>query len=106
MEEVVNFIDNISNKRHLLSLLPKERWQLHIRIGSMKIGVSLSSNVVEINHIDQSNGILTCSEEDWQSIITGECKLRQCIRLGNTDYKGNFRSLLMLESIFFLQVPV
>lgn len=104
MREIMNLIENVACKQYILSLLPKKNWKLMIQIGTEKIGLSFSKQKIEICTFDNRGNMLICSEEDWTSLIEGEHKLRQCIRLGSTIYKGSFRSLLMLESLLFLQV--
>lgn len=103
MEEVSRFIHNILHQSNLLLVLPQEKWSLHIQIGSKNITIELSRSGIKILENNNNGSELICSEEDWYAMTTGECKLRQCIRLGNTVYKGNFRTLLLLESLLFLQ---
>lgn len=106
MEEVERFIHSVVHNQNLLLLLPKEKWQLNIQIGIRKLTIELSKNGIEIQNSDDVKTKLICTEEDWLAIVSGVCKLRQCIRLGSTVYTGNFSSLLMLESLFFLQAKV
>lgn len=104
MKEITTLIENISSKPNLLLLLPKEKWSLMLQIGSKKSGISFAKQEIQLCIPKHVNATLVCSEEDWITLLAGEYKLRQYIRLGSTVYKGSFRSLLMLESLLFLQV--
>lgn len=106
MEEVRGIIHNILHNQNLLLMLPKEKWLLQIQIGSRSMTIALSRNGIEIQDNTNVQSELICSEEDWISIATGQCKLRQCIRLGKTKYKGSFRQLLSLEALLFLQAKI
>lgn len=103
----MDYLENLKLlNRDLKLLLPKEKWQLHIQIGMNSFNIVFSRDGIEIQDHIKSKTSLTCSEDDWLSMMLGVLKLRQCINLGTTKYNGNFRSLLLLESLFFLQAKV
>lgn len=103
-EQLVDaFVTNIKKNQHLRSLLPKEEWLLVIKIGKNQWNISFSRNKIQMaTERDDGDGVLQCSFEDWEYMVSGERKLRQLLKMGDTDYKGTFRSLLMLESLFYL----
>lgn len=103
----MDYLENLKLlNKDLKILLPKEKLQLHIKIGRNQFDISFSRDGIEIQDNIKSKISLICSEDDWLSMMLGILKLRQCITLGTTQYNGNFRSLLLLESLFFLQAKV
>lgn len=105
MEEQLleGFIAAVRANHHLLPLLPRENWILGINIDNNQWILSFSREEIGIAaERTPANSILHCSLQDWLGIINGEQKLRQLLKMGSTFYEGTFRSLLMLESIFFL----
>ena len=101
---IESFLLNIETNEYLQPLLPKEEWVLMIQVNDRQWRLSVSKDAVQLCSCQKEvNSRLICSFDDWRDMLTGQCKLRQVLKLGDAIYEGTFRSLLMLESIFYLQ---
>ncbi|KZM57880.1 sterol-binding protein [Anoxybacillus geothermalis] len=107
MRELVGqFMERMQTLRHLLPILPDE--QLYVRFESEEETaiVALGKELAAGREPDERN-VLTVrgSKKALCSLLGGELKLQQLVRLREVHVSGSFRHLLLLESLLHLAKP-
>ncbi|CAM3968190.1 sterol-binding protein [Geobacillus sp. FSL K6-0789] len=105
-ELVGQFMERMQTLRHLLPILPDE--QLYVRFESEEetAMVALGKELTAGREPDERN-VLTVhgSKKALCSLLDGELKLQQLVRLREVHVSGSFRHLLLLESLLHLAKP-
>lgn len=98
-----SFVKYANEQQFLEPLLPsqqcsvllhyeQERYNLHIsKDGASIVSEETSTNTLHIQ-----------TEQDLQSLLTGEIPLQRLLRRQGIVYAGSLRTLLLVESIFFI----
>ncbi|KDE46124.1 sterol-binding protein [Geobacillus sp. CAMR12739] len=108
MRELVGqFVERMQVLRHLVPILPDE--QLYVRFESddetalLLIGKESAARGVEND--ERKTLTVRGSKEALASLLNGELKLQQLVRLREVHVSGSFRQLLLLESLLHLAKP-
>jgi hypothetical protein len=104
---IQQFIERIQTLHHLLPLLPEERVYIRFECENENVIFAISKNGTEEEKTVDEKRLLTIrgSEEAIETLLTGELKLQQQMRLEELSVAGSFRHMLLLESIFHLAKP-
>ncbi|OKO88389.1 hypothetical protein BRO54_3681 [Geobacillus proteiniphilus] len=108
MRELVGqFVERMQVLRHLVPILPDE--QLYVRFESddetalLLIGKESAARGMEND--ERKTLTVRGSKEALASLLNGELKLQQLVRLREVHVSGSFRQLLLLESLLHLAKP-
>ncbi|GAJ57573.1 hypothetical protein B23_0763 [Geobacillus thermoleovorans B23] len=108
MRELVGqFVERMQVLRHLVPILPDE--QLYVRFESddetalLLIGKESAARGMEND--ERKTLTVRGSKEALASLLNGELKLQQLVRLREVHVSGSFRHLLLLESLLHLAKP-
>ncbi|AMX82411.1 sterol-binding protein [Geobacillus subterraneus] len=104
---VGQFMERMQMLRHLLPILPDE--QLCVRFESEE-GVALltigKEPAAAASEKDERNTLtVRGSTKALESLLSGELKLQQLVRLQEVYVSGSFRHMLLLESLLHLAKP-
>ncbi|RAK18621.1 hypothetical protein B0I26_10941 [Anoxybacillus vitaminiphilus] len=102
---IQQFIERIQTSSHLSPLLPEERIYIRFEWENENIVFAISKNGTEKKKEEEDEQrLLTIrgSAEAIHTLLTGELKLQQQMRLKELSVVGSFRHMLLLESIFHL----
>ncbi|MFC0299026.1 SCP2 sterol-binding domain-containing protein [Geobacillus jurassicus] len=108
MRELVGqFVERMQVLRHLLPILPDE--QLCVRFESedetVLLMIGKESAAVEAENDERKTLTVRGSKEALASLLNGELKLQQLVRLREVYVSGSFRHMLLLESLLHLAKP-
>ncbi|MDR6999554.1 hypothetical protein [Neobacillus niacini] len=106
MEMIQSFLTKVKECNHVRSLLNKEDCLLvHFICGQQNIEVILKNGECTLLH-DPSESFIKCEiygdEETVEQLLSGERKLRFLMQNGRLQVMASFRTLLLLEALFYL----
>lgn len=105
MVAVDNFLKRINHQPVVRILVPNEPVTVLIRNRKDVCYLIFSKDKVEF--IKEYNGEIDCElsgeEKMIQSILDGKIRLQEAIKLRHVQIECNYRTMLLLESFFWLQ---
>ncbi|KYD30192.1 MULTISPECIES: hypothetical protein [Geobacillus] len=106
-EFVERFIERMQMLRHLLPILPDEQLCVRFESDGEAASVLLGKEpaIVECENDERNTLTVRGSKEALASLLSGELKLQQLVRLQEVHVSGSFRHLLLLESLLHLAKP-
>lgn len=108
IEFIQVFIKRLQEREHVLELIRNTDLTIDILTNKQSISVSINHGDIYIsnNLDDQPNKyIIEGSVCVIKELIEGRHKLRTFIKKGELSIKAPFRTLLLLESLFYLTNP-
>ncbi|ABO68297.1 MULTISPECIES: hypothetical protein [Geobacillus] len=104
---VGQFMERMQTLRHLLPILPDE--QLYVRFESEEgvalLAIGKEPTAPEIGNDERHTLTVRGSKKALESLLSGELKLQQLVRLQEVSVSGSFRHMLLLESLLHLAKP-
>ncbi|NNU84316.1 sterol-binding protein [Geobacillus sp. BMUD] len=108
MRELIGkFVERMQVLRHLLPILPDEQLCVRFESGdeTVLLVVGKESSAAEMEHDERKTLTIRGSKASLASLLNGELKLQQLVRLQEVHVSGSFRHLLLLESLLHLAKP-
>ncbi|MGA9227609.1 MAG: hypothetical protein WB217_14795 [Mesobacillus sp.] len=109
-EKIESFMTAIQKKNHIMLLVNNLDLCLSIETENQTYFLSLKKNKVELSKEGTFPAVqyakLSGREDFLIQLLDGHIKLREGINIGYFNLVSPFRTLLVLESIFFLARPM
>ncbi|HEY2419897.1 MAG TPA: hypothetical protein VGI04_00685 [Neobacillus sp.] len=101
-EAVQNFIQTINGRDHVLQLL--DNTELHVRLVEGEEGILIALNNGKVYLQQETDSTLPVYEinGDIKQLLNGTETLRSLVQKGKINITAPFRTILLLESIFYL----
>ncbi|ANB57197.1 SCP-2 sterol transfer family protein [Anoxybacillus sp. B7M1] len=101
------FMERVQTLHHLLPILPEEELYIRFECDAETLIFAISKTGVHLAKEADERKILTIrgSKEALVSLLKGELKLQQQLRLKELVVSGSFRHMLLLESLLHLAKP-
>ncbi|MDQ0198887.1 hypothetical protein [Neobacillus ginsengisoli] len=106
IETIQTFLQTIKERKHVLQLIQStDKLMIHFISGPKTVPIALINGEFSWLH-DTGEKFLACEIEGEgsaiQQLLEGKEKLRFLVKIGRLKVKAPFRTILMLESIFYL----
>lgn len=101
-------IQALENHRFRELLFPEQPIHIGIRTKKKHYSFILSKNMIQISYGNEENEscIIIGDEEVIGSIFSGKIKLQEASKFQHIQLKGNYRTILLLETILWLNRPI
>lgn len=97
-----SFIERYQKNAYAMMLQSKKEVAVTFRGTESEVGVIYSPDGIRIEEGIEPTLVITGTEEGLVQAMEGTVPLQKSIYLNQLQYKGNFRELLMIESILYL----
>ncbi|MCP8969680.1 hypothetical protein [Ectobacillus ponti] len=102
-----SFAMHAQGQEHLKPLLPKQERAVSFRFGGESCTIRLSQQGITVSEGEESVEVVTVQqEEDLQKLLAGAVRMQPLLRRKGMVYTGTYRTLLLLESLFYVSQPL
>jgi hypothetical protein len=101
------FVQYVNTQDHVVPLLPLQERNVCVQFQEEYCTLYISSKGLHISsEAHGTDKLVLKQEDDLQQLITGAVRLQMLIRRRGAEYKGTYRTLLLLESLFHICKPL
>ncbi|MFC5773002.1 hypothetical protein [Ectobacillus antri] len=104
-ERLLSFIEYVNAQDYVGPLLPLQEIKVRVDMGNEACTLHISKTGLHISEASDVSDCLQFSHEDDLRSLTTGIRLQMLVRMKGATYKGTYRTLLLLESLFYLYRP-
>ncbi|MFD3448776.1 hypothetical protein ACFDTO_29790 [Microbacteriaceae bacterium 4G12] len=102
-----SFVQYAKVQHHLEPLLPLQEKVIRFQFQEECYSLHVARHEIKLSNMkDGTDTIVFSHEEDARHLLTGAVRLQPLLRRKGMEYKGTYRTMLLLESLFHICKPL